>query len=61
MTPQERVIAGREEARARGDLNLVRECDAQLARWGVDETITVEPEVLERATPRRGRPPRVAV
>jgi hypothetical protein len=51
-TPTRRVLAARAEAIAQGDLGMVRECDAQLARWGVDPDLVEG--VPETVTPARG-------
>ena len=61
MPTVEQVTRSREEALARGDLHMVDEFDAWFARIGVtlDLTQTQTPEYtqVERAVPRRGRPP----
>lgn len=56
-------LSMRERARALGDRNLERACNADLARYGYrDEPETTTAEALpERAVPerpKRGRPPR---
>lgn len=56
----------RARARASGDVNLERACNADLARYGYrdappETTAATEPETMERAVPakpKRGRPPR---
>ena len=59
-TPARRVLATRLEALAVGDQAMVRECEAQLARWGisfddVESAVEVALPVDLEVRPRRVR------
>ena len=65
-TPARRVLAIRLKALSDGDAALVRECEWQLARWGVTleetERAVIAPERVEKAvTEKREVKPKVKV
>lgn len=62
MTPIQNLLAARARAAARGDLNVVFECNRALDRSGYVETAEqhTAPEDTASPRPRRGRPPKTA-